>query len=58
MSTPHMSPKALLRRARRLYSVDYVPDHINRHNRHQYVRAVLSLGNKWLLAEPVAKGGQ
>ncbi len=58
MSTPTMSPKALLRRARRLYSVDYVPEHTNRHNRRQYVRAVLSLGDKWLLAQPVARGQQ
>lgn len=44
--------KKLLRRARRLYSVPDVPASINKHNRHQWVRSVEFLGDRWLLAIP------
>lgn len=46
------SRKALLRHARRLYSVADVPEHINRHNRKAWARSVSMLGNRWLLAVP------
>lgn len=39
--------KTLLRRARKLWTT--------RHNRHAWVRSVLMLGNKWLLATPVGR---
>ncbi len=32
-----------------------VPTSTVRHNRRAWVRAVRALGNRWLLAEPVAK---
>lgn len=49
---PLQSPKALLRHARRLYSVADVPEHINRHNRKAWARSVALLGDRWLLAVP------
>ena len=42
------TPKPLLRRARELYGE-------SRHNRHAWVRSVLFLGNRWLLAQPVPR---
>jgi hypothetical protein len=39
-----MTTKHLMRRARELYNVDYVPPHINRANQRAWVRAVISLG--------------
>jgi uncharacterized phage protein gp47/JayE len=50
-----MTTKHLMRRARELYNVDYVPAHINRANQRAWVRAVIGLGNKWLLSQPQGK---
>ncbi len=50
-----MTTKHLMRRARELYNVDYVPPHINRANQRAWVRAVTALGNKWLLSQPQGK---
>jgi hypothetical protein len=50
-----MTTKHLMRRARELYNVDYVPPHINRANQRAWVRAVISLGNKWLLSQPIGR---
>lgn len=47
--------KQLLRHARQLWNVDYVPPEINRRNRHQWVRAVNRLGDRWLLAKQVSR---
>lgn len=41
--------KQLLRRAQELFRVDYVPLHIQKHNRKRWVSAVLQLGPKWKL---------
>jgi hypothetical protein len=32
-----------------------VPEHINRHNQRKWVRAVLRLGNHWLVAKPIGR---
>ena len=45
----------MLRLARRLYNVDYVPREINRANQRKWVRSVRLLGNRWLLAEYVSR---
>lgn len=45
----------LLRRARRLWGVDYVPREINRANQLKWARAVARLGDKWLLAQKVQR---
>ena len=47
--------KQLMRKARTLYNVDYMPTHINRANQRSWVRAVTRLGNTWLLAQPVKR---
>jgi hypothetical protein len=53
-----MTRFTLLRRAVRLWNVPYVPKEINRHNRKAWVRSVLRLGDRWLLAQPVRRAGQ
>lgn len=45
---------AMLTRARRHFCSDYVPQSVNRHNMRAWVRSVRLLGNKWLLAAPIA----
>ena len=50
-----MSTRQLLRRARQLFNAPGVPAHITRHNRHQWVRSVRRLGDKWLLAKPLER---
>lgn len=50
-----MTPKHLMRRARELYNSEYAPPHINKANQRAWVRAVITLGNKWLLRQPVGR---
>lgn len=50
-----MKIRELVRRASALYNNPYVPHHINRHNRHSWVRSVLFLGDKWLLAQQIER---
>ena len=45
----------MLRLARRLYNVDYVPRETNRANQRKWVRSVRLLGSRWLLAEYVSR---
>jgi phage terminase small subunit len=52
------SARRLLKHAKSLYSVPEVPEHINRHNRRQWVRSVSFLGDRWLLATPVGRAEQ
>ena len=49
MNTSH------LRRVRRLFTNPNVPRHVVRHNIRAWVRAVRTLGPKWLLAEPTQR---
>ena len=51
----HLSKFELRQRARTLYNNDMVPDHINQHNQRQWVRAVIRLGDKWLIAKQVKR---
>jgi hypothetical protein len=53
-----MNTKQLVRHARELWSNPLVPTSVNRHNRKAWVRSVLRLGDKWLLAQPVRRAGQ
>jgi hypothetical protein len=50
--------KELMRRANELFNCGIW--HIDRHNRKAWVRSVLFLGDKWILAKPVSRitGGQ
>lgn len=50
-----MSTRQLLRRARALFNNPAVDPRVNRHNRHQWVRSVRRLGDKWLLAKPLER---
>ena len=45
----------LRRKARQMYNSDMVPEHINRHNQRKWVRAVLRLGDHWLIAKPIGR---
>lgn len=45
----------LRQKARRMFSSPLVPDHINRANQRKWVRSVLMLGDKWLLAKKVER---
>ena len=44
-----------LKKVRKLFNVDYVPAHQNRHNQRACVRSVRSLGDKWLLSKQVER---
>ena len=46
---------AFLKRVRRLYGVDGVPAHIQRHNCRQWVKSIRFLGDKWLLAKQIER---
>ena len=46
---------ALLKRARRHFCSDMVPEHVNRANRLAWVRSLRFLGNRWLLAQPLER---
>jgi hypothetical protein len=46
---------ALRQKARALYNNDMVPEHTNQHNQRQWVRAVMRLGDKWLIAKQVKR---
>ena len=50
-----MMTEKLRKKARWLYNNDMVPEHINRHNQRKRVRAVLRLGNHWLVAKPIGR---
>jgi hypothetical protein len=41
--------------ARRLFQVDGVPSHTQRHNIRSWVRSVRYLGDKWLIVSPQDK---
>ena len=50
-----LTPEQLRRKARQIYNNDMVPENINRHNQRKWVRAVLRLGDHWLIAKPIGK---
>ena len=45
----------MLKRARALFNVEYVPREINRANQLKWVRSVRALGGNWLLAKQVGR---
>lgn len=51
----HPSKFELRQKARALFNNDMVPEHINQHNQRQWVRAVMRLGDKWLIAKPIKR---
>ena len=50
-----LTTEQLRRKARKMYNNDMVPEHTNRHNQRKWVRAVLRLGNHWLVAKPIGR---
>ena len=53
MSSP--SIRDIVRQARKLWSVEHVPPHINRHNRKAWIRSVLRLGPHWVALRKVGR---
>jgi hypothetical protein len=51
----HPSKFELRQKARTLFNNDMVPEHTNQHNQRQWVRAVMRLGDKWLIAKPIKR---
>lgn len=43
----------ILSMARRLFQIEGVPTHTQRHNMRSWVRSVKYLGKKWLIATPI-----
>ena len=50
-----MQTQTLRRKARCLFNNNQVPQAINQYNQRKWVRAVLRLGDKWLLAKQVER---
>ena len=55
MNTPTLHPKTLMRHAHELWNSPLVPAEINKHNRKAWVRSVIRLGDRWLLARKVGR---
>jgi hypothetical protein len=50
-----MLTEQLRKKARCLYNNRDVPEHINQYNQRKWVRSVLRLGDRWLVAKPLGK---
>jgi len=50
-----MQTQELRRKARKLYNNNQVPQEVNQYNQRKWVRAVLKLGDKWLVAKQVGR---
>jgi len=50
-----MNTEQLRRKARELYNNKEVPQGVNQYNQRKWVRSVLKLGDKWLLAKQVER---
>ena len=48
-----LTPEQLRRKARKIYNNKMVPEHTNQHNQRKWVRSVLLLGDRWLIAKPI-----
>lgn len=51
----HLSKFELRQKARSLFNNDMVPEHINQHNQRQWVRAVMRLGDRWLVRKQIER---
>jgi len=50
-----MNTEQLRRKARELYNNKEVPQEVNQYNQRKWIRSVLKLGDKWLLAKNVQR---
>jgi hypothetical protein len=50
-----MNTEQLRRKARELYNNKEVPQEVNQYNQRKWIRSVLKLGDKWLLAKNVER---
>lgn len=50
-----MQTEQLRRKARQLYNNSLVPQQVNQYNQRKWVRAVLKLGDKWLVAKQIGR---
>jgi hypothetical protein len=50
-----LNVRDLVRHSHTLWDSPYIPEHIVRHNRKAWVRSVVRLGNRWLLAQKVRR---
>lgn len=50
-----MSIRELVRHAHTLWDNPHVPEYIARHNRKAWVRSVVRLGDRWLLAKKIGR---
>lgn len=50
-----MQTEQLRRKARVLFNNTQVPQKTNQHNQRQWVRSVLKLGDKWLVAKNIER---
>ena len=48
-----LTPEQLRKKARCIFNNPDVPEYINQHNQRKWVRAVLRLGDRWLIAKPI-----
>jgi hypothetical protein len=48
-----LTVEQLRKKARVIYNNDMVPAHVNQHNQRKWVRSVLQLGDRWLIAKPI-----
>jgi hypothetical protein len=46
---------SMLTKARKLWCIEYIPYHQQRHNIREWVRAIRILGDNWLLIKKVEK---
>ena len=50
-----MNTQELRRKARKLYNNEQVPTKVNQYNQRKWVRSVLKLGDKWLVAKQIGR---
>lgn len=50
-----MNVRYLVRHSRELFNSEFVSPHINRANRKKWVRSILWLGDRWLLANRIER---
>jgi hypothetical protein len=50
-----MQTEQLRRKARQLYNNSLVPQQVNQYNQRKWVRSVLKLGDKWLVAKSIER---